>query len=265
MGVALSPPPGRYAVAIVTKLIRLQRRHSHHLSLLLSRCRCRSGSHIDSRNERSRRVGRRDGLGWRGSNDGGLRGFLAFGRGLSGLGCAIGRGTVVLVDFEGVDGPESLFESFGIVPHEGIAVTPMSFGALTVVPFTSPFPAEACVEDNVVVTEVVVDVAVALEDGLRRVPPTGIGSTAGDIGRYLSARPEPDLDVLGGPLSCVNSAFSSIEPSPVGGRRRGTDRAALVFKLPGIVDIATGRDKFTGKAGIVPDTATSVGVQGHRV
>ena len=250
----------------MSKLIRLQRRHSHHLSLLLSRCRCRSGSHIDSRNERSRRVGRRGGLGWRGSNDGGLRGFRAFGWGLSGLGCAIGRGTVVLVDFEGVDGPESLLESLGIVPHEGIAVTPMSLGAGTAFKrFASPRATEGGVEDDVVVAEVVVDVAVALEDGLRRVPPTGIGSTAGDIGRYLSARPEPDLDVLGGPLSCVNSASSSIEPSPVGGRRRGTDRAALVFKLPGIVDIATGRDKFTGKAGIVPDTATSVGVQGHRV
>ena len=81
----------------------------------------------------------------------------------------------------------------------------------------------------------------------------------------MSARPEPDLDGLGGPLGGVGSAAGCVEARSEGGRGRVGDGATLVGELIGGVDIAVGSDELASETGVTVDAAARVGVKGHLI
>ncbi len=74
-----------------------------------------------------------------------------------------------------------------------------------------PLPAKRRVEDQVVVLEVLVDIARAGELRRRLAPAARVGVAGFDILRDFGAGEEPDLDGLGGPLGGIDAAAVGVE------------------------------------------------------
>lgn len=95
-----------------------------------------------------------------------------------------------------------------------------------------PIAAESGVEDDVVVLEVLVDVAIvaANEASCGSSPVGGVGVGSRGIAGYTSTRPEPDVDPIAGPLHGVDAAVSVVEVGSIVVRARrldGTAKATL--------------------------------------
>jgi len=92
---------------------------------------------------------------------------------------------------------------------------------------TSEVATEGCVDDEAVVGEVIVDVAVwSIENSIGLSPVGGIGSVArANIRRNGSSGEEPDLDGSRRPFHCVDTAVDRVEASTVALRRIIQDTA----------------------------------------
>lgn len=78
-----------------------------------------------------------------------------------------------------------------------------------------PVAAESGIEDDLVVLELLVELAAALEVCVWRAPASRVGRV--DVLWDGPAREEPDLDVRGGPLHGEDAAFGRVEGVAVGG------------------------------------------------
>lgn len=119
-----------------------------------------------------------------------------------------------LVDLEGVDGPVCLAECFRVVLNVVLAATGQGGASTVLAPYTAgPIAAEGSVEDEVVVHEVLVDVAVVAADeaGCGGSPVAGSGVRAGDIAWDAATREEPDVDVAARPLHGIDPATGIVE------------------------------------------------------
>lgn len=171
-----------------------------------------------------------------------------------------------MIDFEGVDAPVSVHEGGGVVLHEGLAIRCFGgAGTIAAPDIARPVAAEGRVEDDLLVLEIMVDVAAALEfrDGVS--PAGGIRVAAGDVGWDAAAREEPDADGVAGPFCRVDTTAGRVEAGAVGGGGRGGDSTSSVCGLPGGIDVAVRSRHGASVSAIVGNGAPGRGVQGHGV
>jgi hypothetical protein len=272
-GMPASLPLGtcRLSLTRAAKLARLQRADGLELRLLRRSC-------------KSRRCwsGYRRGSGcW-------CSAFSFYGRGSAGLGgdvfraayslrrchsTALGRLdrnhsvdslTIGLIYPEGIDLPEGVCESAGIVLHKSL--TARSFrGANRVLSpdVAGPVTAEGHVENDVVVLEVLVNVASTLKLGGWLAPPTWVGVATRKVARDCASREEPDADGIACPFRSVDSSTICIETGAVCCCVVGGDLAPSVCILTRGIDITIGSRYCSAESASVADGAASACVKGH--
>lgn len=121
---------------------------------------------------------------------------------------------IALVHFQGVDRPICLRECGWIILHKSLATTGKGGASAVLTPHTTgPITAEGSVEDEVIVHEMLIDVAIAAADeaGCCSSPCGWSGVGAQGVTGNAPTRPEPDVDVASCPLHCVDPASSVIE------------------------------------------------------
>ena len=103
---------------------------------------------------------------------------------------------------------------------------------------SGPLATERRVENEVVVLEVIVDVALPRKLRRRLPPRTWVRRLGVNVRRDLRAGEEPDLDRAARPLRRVHAAAIGVEAGAERGAVRGRDTAARVLGLGGVFDVA---------------------------
>lgn len=171
----------------------------------------------------------------------------------------------LLVDFERVDEPVGLFESGGVVLHEGVASACLrGAGAACRPDCAGPVAAEGDVEDDLQLVEMVVNVARFGKSGRRGTPSRRIRSATSDIPGDARAREEPDIDDSPCPFGSVDAASSIVEAVAIGGVVVTSDGTAGVGRLARSFDVAVGSLDFAAEPEGL-DGAAIAGVEGHLV
>lgn len=112
-----------------------------------------------------------------------------------------------------------------------------------------------CKTYDLLILEVRVDIAVALEKGRWGAPTGWVRVTAGDVGGDSAAREEPNTDGGTGPFCRVHTTTVVVESSAVRRGRSRLDAAAGVGALARRIDIAVGGRQGARKAGVVDGAA----------
>jgi len=115
---------------------------------------------------------------------------------------------------------------------------------------------------NLLILEMVINVAIALELRDGRPPGRRIRISAREITRNIPTGKEPDIDITTGPLSGIDATADGVETIAVGLLILILNAAASIAALAGIT-IAVA--ETAGESAIVGDTAALGGVQGHGV
>ena len=121
-------------------------------------------------------------------------------------------------DLDRVDRPVRLLEGLWVVAHVLLAGRSQSRALWVAGPHVSgPSSAKGGVEDQIVVFEVVVNVAPgsAVELGQRGAPVAWVWRIGGDIRGDGVSREEPRGNVVRGPLRSVHSSANGVEPIAV--------------------------------------------------
>ena len=145
---------------------------------------------------------------------------------------------LLLINPDTFDEPVRLDHIFRIIRHILLARRRLAAARAILPHAPGPLATKRRVEDEIVVFEMVVDVARAGE--LRRglAPRGGVGLLGFDVLGDFGAGEKPDLDGLGGPLGGVDAAAVGVEASAEAGRVGGGDAAASVLGLLGVFDVA---------------------------
>ena len=121
-----------------------------------------------------------------------------------------------MVDTERVDRPISFLKGTRGILHESVARVPMLRCAVAVTPSIScPGAAKCHVKSDLVVAEVLVDVAIALKEGCRSSPAAWVWCVPKRVTGSGAAGPEEYLDVVARPLHRVNATAVAVEAGAV--------------------------------------------------
>lgn len=115
---------------------------------------------------------------------------------------------------------------------------------------------------NLLVLEVVINVAIALKLRNGRSPIRRIRIPARNVTRYVTAGKEPDIDICTGPLCGVDTTANGVETTAVGLCILVLNAAASAAALTGITIIVT---EGAGKPAVTGNDAACRGVQSHGV
>jgi hypothetical protein len=140
---------------------------------------------------------------------------------------------------QGVDQPVRIGKCGRIVLHIFLAGRRLGTADCVRAPdLPGPLAAEGDVKDDLLIFEVLVNVAAAGQLGDWDAPILRVGRTAADVGGNRAARKEPDADGFACPFRCVDTATSGVEAGTVSLGIAGCDGAADVGTLAWGIDIA---------------------------
>ena len=171
-----------------------------------------------------------------------------------------------LIHFERVDCPICLGECAGIVRDVCVAARCQRGACGVVLPYVAgPVTAEGVVEDTLLVLDVRIKVAGALElrEWFTPVLNAGIRTAVGDVPRNGIAGEEPDGDIGGGPLSGVDATLDGIEARPVCVGVGSSDPTSRVVTLSWRLDVTIVRGDGAGEQVVVGDAAVRTGMKCH--
>lgn len=129
----------------------------------------------------------------------------------------------------------------------------------------SPVTAEGQVEDEVVVLEMLVDLAFTFKSRSWLAPSTWVRVAAREVVGHCASWEEPDADGFACPFCRINSTTIRIEPAAVRCRIVGSDLTPCIWILTRGVDVAVERRHVPSEGAGVADVAPSTGVKGHVV
>lgn len=121
-------------------------------------------------------------------------------------------GAVVAVHLQAVDEPVRVLKRGRVVLDKGLARRGLGAAYCVGAPdVAGPVAAERDVEDELLIVDLVVDVAGSCKLALRQTPAGGIGGAAGDVRRDASAGEEPDADGFTGPFGGEDAPADGVE------------------------------------------------------
>lgn len=152
----------------------------------------------------------------------------------------------ILVHLKGINRPIRLHKRLGVLPDVFLTSARLRRASGLLGPDgAGPVAAEGGVEDDVVVLEMPVDVAVVATEEARGggTPSRGVGVGTRDIAGDAVAREEPDVDGGAGPFHGVNTAAGGVERSAVTVRSLG-------FAIAAETAVATGAGEGAAGTGV---------------
>lgn len=164
----------------------------------------------------------------------------------SGGGRGVNASRSILVHLKGINRPIRLHKRLGVLPDVFVTSTRLRRASGILGPDgAGPVAAEGGVEDDVVVLEMPVDVAVVATEEARGggTPSRGVGVGTRDIAGDAVAREEPDVDGGAGPFHGVNTAAGGVESSAVTVRSLG-------FAIAAETAVATGAGEGAAGTGV---------------